>query len=122
MALAMAAAIKGYHMVLIMPETMSVERRKLLKHLGAELVLTPGEKGMGGAIAALFLWFIKSNIIYGEDKITAARRWVPVQAPLADGFTTITRRRRKRRGTSPLLRDPGRLQEPIGELEETHAV
>jgi cysteine synthase A len=49
--LAFAAAARGYRLVLTMPETMSVERRKVLKLLGAEVVLTPGPLGMKGAIA-----------------------------------------------------------------------
>lgn len=49
--LAFVCAVRGYRLMLTMPDTMSVERRKLLMHLGAEVVLTPGAEGMKGAIA-----------------------------------------------------------------------
>ena len=48
--LALVSAVRGYHLILTMPETMSVERRKLAAAYGAEIVLTPGDEGMKGAI------------------------------------------------------------------------
>ena len=52
--LAMVAAIRGYHLILTMPETMSLERRNLLRALGAEIVLTPGSGGMAASIAKAY--------------------------------------------------------------------
>jgi cysteine synthase A len=67
-ALAMISAAKGYRCVLVMPETMSAERRALLKALGAELMLTPGSEGMAGAIR-------KAEEMAAADK----RCWIPQQ-------------------------------------------
>jgi len=62
-ALAFICAVKGYHLCLTMPETMSIERRKLLKYLGAELLLTPGNQGMKGAIK------IAEDLLVSEENI-----------------------------------------------------
>ncbi|OBI39033.1 cysteine synthase A [Mycobacterium sp. E1386] len=67
-ALALVAAARGYRCVLTMPETMSMERRMLLRALGAEIVLTPGSEGMPGAIA-------KAEELAKSDQ----RYWVPQQ-------------------------------------------
>lgn len=74
--LAMVAAVKGYRLILTMPESMSVERRKYMKALGAELVLTPKENGMGGAIA-------KAQELLNEH----SNSWMPQQFENAANIT-----------------------------------
>jgi cysteine synthase A len=66
--LAFVCAAKGYHLCLTMPDTMSIERRKLLKHLGAELVLTPGVQGMKGAIAKAEEILASTKVAYMPDQ------------------------------------------------------
>lgn len=66
--LSLVAAVKGYKIIVVMPESMSLERRKLVTAYGAELVLTPREKGMGGAIA-------KAQEIANENP----NCWIPQQ-------------------------------------------
>lgn len=65
--LALVSAVKGYRLILVMPESMSLERRRLVKAYGAELVLTPKEKGMKGAIE-------KANEIKKKEN-----GWIPMQ-------------------------------------------
>ncbi len=66
--LAFVCASRGYRLILTMPETMSIERRKLLAHLGAELVLTPGGEGMKGAIE-------RARALHAETR----NSWMPNQ-------------------------------------------
>jgi len=68
LALAFVCAAKNYSLILTMPETMSLERRKLLKHLGAELVLTPGSEGMKGAIAKAKEIVSQTTNVYMPDQ------------------------------------------------------
>jgi cysteine synthase A len=70
--LAMVAAVKGYRLVLVMPDSMSVERRRLLLAYGATFVLTPREKGMNGSIA-------KAQEIVADLARSAPGAWMPQQ-------------------------------------------
>ena len=69
-ALAFVCAAKAYRICLTMPDTMSVERQKLLRHLGAELVLTPGSEGMKGAIAKAKDILTQSKDAYMPDQFS----------------------------------------------------
>src|SRR3954469_19576738 len=66
--LALVAAVKGYKLIVVMPESMSIERRRLMSILGAEFVLTPREKGMKGAIETA-----------NEIVRTTSNAWMPAQ-------------------------------------------
>ena len=80
--LALVCALKGYRLILTMPESMSVERRKLLRALGAQLVLTPATEGMGGAIAKA------EQILAGTEGAVLAGQFVTPANPAAHRKTT----------------------------------
>lgn len=80
--LALVCALKGYRLILTMPESMSVERRKLLRALGAQLVLTPATEGMGGAIAKA------EQILAGTEGAVLAGQFVNPVNPAAHRKTT----------------------------------
>ena len=83
--LAMIAAIKGYNLTLVMPESMSVERRALMTAYGANIVLTPKELGLGGTIAKADE-MVANNIDINAQRINAAGvfYWVPNGVPVSN--------------------------------------
>ena len=83
----MVATIKGYHLILTMPETMSIERRNLLKALGAEIVLTDGLAGMALYRQAQEL----------RDKIPGAVILQQFENPSTPGYTNLLRARKSGR-------------------------
>jgi cysteine synthase len=68
--LAFVCAVRRYHLTLVMPDTMSVERRKLLTHLGAELILTPGDRGMAGAIERAEEMLARGGDVFKPDQFS----------------------------------------------------
>ncbi len=92
-ALAFVAAAGGYRCLLVMPETMSEERRKLLRALGARLILTPGEKGMGGR------WSEPRSSWPGTPNISCLSSFRTQPTP-----RSIERPRRRRFGRTPMDR------------------
>lgn len=91
--LALVAAARGYRLILTMPETMSVERRKLLRGFGAELELTPGAEGMTGAIrrAEQILADLPNGFMPQQFQIPPIQPSIVKQQPRKSGATPMAR-------------------------------
>ena len=76
--LAMVCAVKDYHLEIVMPETMSVERRKIMTVYGAKITLTPGDKGMNGAVD-----YVKEIVLKNPDKYFYPNQFANENNPLA---------------------------------------
>ena len=87
--LASVAAARGYRIIIVMPETMSVERRQLMKAYGAELVLTEGAKGMKGAIAKADELARKSRQLYSRAVCESCQSCLSTRPPQAPKFGRI---------------------------------
>ena len=89
--LASVAAARGYRVIIVMPDTMSMERRLLMKAYGAELVLTEGAKGMAGAIAKADELGLRSRTVLWRDSLSTRptrRPTVPPPAPRSGRIPT----------------------------------